>query len=513
MPPIDKNKFFRQATIKITGSLEIETSLKQTYDFLSNFMPITQIYLLLFEPSSYTLKTVGCAPKLEEQSSFDHVILPAEIRDKFISGWKDDKNIIILNRPEQETVSEKLVKKLPNKGLSFLTLLLTHKGERLGALSVYTDAPDQYTEEHGALLSLLNEPFSIAMSNTLKHHNVIKLKEKLEDDNQYLHQELFKISGDKIIGADTGLKGVMEMARHVAPLNSPVLLIGETGVGKEVIANDIHFSSKRKNGPFIKVNCGAIPENLIDSELFGHEKGAFTGALNRKRGRFERAHNGTIFLDEIGELPLQVQVRILRVIQFGEIERVGGTTPVKINIRIISATHRNLQEMVQSNDFREDLWYRLNVFPIIIPPLRHRKEDIPALIHYFVKRKADEIKLHQPPQPGHDTINKLQNYAFPGNVRELENMIERSLILSQNNQNDAVLNFDQFISQHHNKDDGMEPIENNDLPSLDEMNRIYIGHVLKKTNGIIGGKNGAAKILKLNQNTLRSRMKKLGLLK
>ncbi len=247
--------------------------------------------------SHHLIKAIGCAPKTGEPGPFDFITLPEDIRDTFLKGWKNKDNIIIINRPEQDEVTDGLSKRLPVKGHSFLTLLLTLEGERLGALSIYAKGLDQYTEEQGALLSLLNEPFSIAMSNTLKHHNVIKLKDMLEDDNQYLHQELFKISGDRIIGADTGLRDVMEMVRHVAPLNSPVLLIGETGVGKEVIANAIHYSSQRKNGPFIKVNCGAIPENLIDSELFCHEKGAFTGALNRKRGRFERAHNGTIFLD------------------------------------------------------------------------------------------------------------------------------------------------------------------------------------------------------------------------
>ncbi len=192
---------------------------------------------------------------------------------------------------------------------------------------------------------------------------------------------------------------------------------------------------------------------------------------------------------------------------------MGGTESIKGNIRIISATHRNLEEMIQSNDFREDLWYRLNVFPIMIPPLRQRSEDIPRLIHYFVKRKAAEMKLHQPPQIGYETIQKMQDYSFPGNVRELENMIERSLILSKSNKNETVLNFDQFVYQSQNKEDGMVPADDKDLPTLNEMTRIYIQHVLKKTGGVVGGKNGAAKVLNIHRNMLRSRMIKLRMLK
>ena len=235
------------------------------------------------------------------------------------------------------------------------------------------------------------------MSKALEHQEIIRLKDMLADDNRYLFDELRSASGDEIIGSDFGLKAVMRMVQQVAPLDSPVLLLGETGTGKEVIANAIHYSSPRKDGPFIKVNCGAIPETLLDSELFGHEKGAFTGAISQKRGRFERANKGTIFLDEIGELPAQAQVRLLRVLQTKEIERVGGTTSIPVDIRIISATNRNLQEMIASGRFREDLWFRLNVFPIMIPPLRQRREDIPALVHHFIERKSKELKLTERP--------------------------------------------------------------------------------------------------------------------
>ncbi len=236
---------------------------------------------------------------------------------------------------------------------------------------------------------------------------MLKLKDLLADDNRYLHGELRRLSGDEIVGANFGLKDVMHKVQQVATLDSPVLLLGETGTGKDVIANAIHYSSSRSDGPFVSINCGAIPDTLIDSELFGHEKGAFTGALSQKRGRFERAEKGTIFLDEIGELPLQAQVRLLKVLQSKEIERVGGVKIITLDIRIIAATNRNLEEIIKLHQFREDLWFRLNVFPIWIPPLRERRSDIPALLQHFISMKAKELKLPAIPTLSHASIDPL----------------------------------------------------------------------------------------------------------
>ena len=301
----------------------------------------------------------------------------------------------------------------------------------------------------------------------------------------------------------------MEMVQQVAPLDSPVLLLGETGTGKEVIANAIHYSSPRKDGPFIKVNCGAIPETLLDSELFGHEKGAFTGAISQRRGRFERADKGTIFLDEIGELPPQAQVRLLHVLQKKEIERVGGTSSIPVDIRIISATHRNLEEMIASGRFREDLWFRLNVFPIMIPPLRQRKEDIPALVHHFIDRKSMELKLTERPVLAPGAIDRLIAYDWPGNVRELENMIERALIQHRG----GVLSFETLLPLAVSG--GREVVEdagrNQVLSSLDEINARHIRRALEMAGGKINGPGGAAQILGVHPNTLRKRMNKLGI--
>jgi transcriptional regulator with GAF, ATPase, and Fis domain len=290
-----------------------------------------------------------------------------------------------------------------------------------------------------------------------------------------------------------------------------VVLLGETGAGKEMVANAIHHTSLRRGGPFVKVNCGAIPDGLMDSELFGHEKGAFTGAIAQTRGRFERAEGGTLFFDEIGELPLQAQVRLLRVLQYKEIERVGGTKMIPVDVRIIAATHRYMEELVQTGMIREDLWFRLNVFPILIPPLRHRKEDIPALVYHFIKKKSKDFKIYPVPSVSAEEIERLKAYHWPGNVRELENLVERELIHKRGKGKGGPLTFRHFIM-------AAKPV-GSDLPhematnsmTLDEAMTQHIRRALQRTNGKISGVRGAAQLLGINANTLRSRMKKLGI--
>jgi transcriptional regulator with GAF, ATPase, and Fis domain len=507
---VDENVFFREATIRICSSLDIEMALKRCFEYIRPLIPVIRMSLHILDADLNVLRFVASVGSDLPEGSERVLPLPEKGRNERAALLKNREVIRIMNQPDPKLGSPEIQERLGLKhNISVMNMALKLEGNWIGDLGLVADGLNQYTDKHARLLLLLHQPFAIAMSNALKHQEVVRFKDMLADDNRYLFDELRSFLGDEIVGADFGLKAVMKMVQQVASLDSPVLLFGETGAGKEVIANAIHYSSPRKDGPFIKVNCGAIPETLVDSELFGHEKGAFTGAISQRRGRFERADKGTIFLDEIGELPPQAQVRLLHVLQKKEIERVGGTSSIPVDIRVISATHRNLEEMIVSGRFREDLWFRLNVFPIMIPPLRQRREDIPALVHHFIDRKSVELKLTERPVLTPGAIDRLIAYDWPGNVREVENMIERALIQHRG----GVLSFDALLAppvpggRKVTRDAG----RNRGLPSLDEMNARHIREALEMAGGKINGQGGAAQILGVHPNTLRKRMNKLGI--
>ena len=500
---IDENVFFRDATLRICSSLDLEIAMWRTIQFLKGFMPADEMYLHLYDAGLGAMRTIAGATAEAGRKMNSITPLPAAIREKAMQS----PDMLTVNRPEAERGLQFMLKYYDRKDTSALIRLLDVEGEKLGALVLLAEGRDRFSEENARLFSLLKEPFALALSNTLKHQEVLRLKDLLADDNRYLHHELRQLSGDEIVGAGAGLKGVMEKVRFVAPLDSTVLLLGETGVGKDVIANAIHYASPRKDGPFIKVNCGTIPETLMDSELFGHEKGAFTGAVVRRRGRFERADGGTLFLDEIGELSLLAQVKMLRVLQYKEIERVGGTRPLSLDIRLIAATNRNLEEMVRAGTFREDLWFRFHVFPIPIPPLRERKNDIPALVHFFVQRKARELKLPTPPPLAPGAIDRLVAYAWPGNVRELENLIERALIVSRG----LPLSFADLGPVGSPGPLPESSADDRGMLKLEDLTARHIRRVLAMTNGRVHGTGGAADILGLHPSTLRNRMNQLGI--
>jgi len=338
-----------------------------------------------------------------------------------------------------------------------------------------------------------------------------------EDETWFLKNEPLCVASSVVVGGNSGLRAVMEQVHQVATLNTIVLLEGETGSGKEIIANAIHQASPRKAAPYLKVNCGAIPENLIDDELFGHDRGAFTGANCTRKGWFERADGGTLFLDEIGELPLTQQVRLLRVLQTKVIHRVGGGQPIPVNVRIIAATNRDLRQMVAENKFREDLWFRLNVFCINIPPLRRRKEDIPALVRYFVKRKSLELGIPVPPAIAPGAFDYLNSRYWPGNIRELENVVERELIRHRSGalmfhaQPQATAREELPVPGQRGEQEGGEHGGGEQLMPLNEAVRRHIRRALKITKGKVHGPGGAAELLHVNANTLTSKMRKLGL--
>jgi transcriptional regulator with GAF, ATPase, and Fis domain len=311
-------------------------------------------------------------------------------------------------------------------------------------------------------------------------------------------------SPETIVGQDQGLRSVLERVKMVAPSDLPVLLFGETGTGKEVIARRIHELSKRSAQPICRVNCGAIAPELVDSELFGHERGAFTGAVAQKKGWFEQAHGGTLFLDEIGELSAAVQVRLLRVIQEGELLRVGGTEPVRVDVRIVAATHRDLAAMVEAREFREDLYYRIAVFPIVIPPLRERSADVPAFAAYFAQRAARKFGLRPSALAAAD-LQLLRRYAWPGNVRELASVIDRAVLLGDGHGLDIARALG--LSQRP----GRTAAAHDDAVTLDDAIKRHIERALEATRGRIEGPHGAAQRLAVNPHTLRAKMRKLGI--
>jgi transcriptional regulator with GAF, ATPase, and Fis domain len=501
---MDRNAFFCEATLRICGSLNIAEALYSTQRFLSGVMPADSMYLEYVDVEYGAMRTIAMA-NAEGGEELD-MLTPisseaqAEAEHTLFSGPK----AYLLKDPYSERISEELLRFHKITASSVIVLILESGSQMLGSLAVISQGEARLRQEHADLLALLREPFAIALSNALKHREVIKYKDLLADDNRYLQGELRRMSGDEVVGSNFGLKPVMVKARQVAALDSPVLLLGETGTGKDVLAQYIHYASPRSKKPFISVNCGAIPDTLIDSELFGHEKGAFTGALMKKRGRFERASGGTIFLDEIGELPLKAQVRLLSVIQKREIERVGGIETIPVDIRIIAATHRNLENMIKENLFREDLWFRLNVFPLTIPPLRERTTDIPALVQHFLSQKSKELKLPDTPALIPGAINCLLDYHWPGNVRELENIIERALILKPS----GPLYFDELLHVTPVRKIPQKELSAN-VARLDDIVTNHIRYALDQAKGKISGSNGAASMLGVNPSTLRNKMRKL----
>ena len=502
---MNESHFFKQATLRICSSLDIEVALWRCRQFIAEHMPADEMYLNIFEPRISGLRYIAMADAEGGRKLDVSLKLPEGIVQDIQSGRRL-QNYLVINRPEDDPVGRAIHQAFGMGEASFIALRLVIEGQRLGVIDVFAHGHDRYTEEDAERLMLLREPFAIAMSNALRHQELVDLKEQLVSDKRYLSSTLISQSGDEVIGAEAGLRPVMEKVEQVADLTNTILLFGETGVGKEVIANAIHRLSPRRNEPFIKVNCGAIPENLIDSELFGHEKGAFTGAVKQKRGLFERAHRGTIFLDEIGELPPWAQIRLLRVLQTREIERVGGSPPIKLDIRVIAATHRDLAAMVQEGSFREDLWFRINGFPIYIPPLRERPGDIPLLTEHFIKKKSKELGIIHPPQVTPDALESLSAHTWPGNVRELENIVERALI--QHRQ--GPLHFRRLLENRPDVSPEFSLNPESDELALDAVTRRHIEMVLRLADGKINGPDGAAARLKVHPNTLRKRMQKLG---
>jgi formate hydrogenlyase transcriptional activator len=435
---------------------------------------------------------------------------------------------------------------------SILCVPIVHHGKLSGILYLENGlVPDAFTAKRLEMLSLLSAQAAISLENAKLYkamqeevvgrrqaeaelHRALTeletLKNRLQAENVYLQEELRQEHNfEEMVGSSPALLEMLQQVELVAPTDATVLIYGETGTGKELIARALHNHSARKDRPLVKVNCGAISAGLVESELFGHVKGAFTGALERRIGRFELANGGTIFLDEVGELPLETQVKLLRVLQEQEFEPVGSSRTVRVHVRIIAATNHDLEGAVRDGRFRSDLFYRLNVFPIQVPPLRARRSDIPQLVMFFLSRFSKKLgkKIDAVPQ---DIMELLTTYAWPGNIRELQNLIERAVVLSQG----PVLRLDRTLLPAVTADAGVLASEgmggvpltpgragelrrlftspvSGDALTLGEVEKRHILAVLQQTAWVIEGPKGAARLLNLHPNTLRSRMKKLGI--
>jgi transcriptional regulator with GAF, ATPase, and Fis domain len=506
---MDNNLFYRQAVEALTGSLNIEQGLKNCIQFLSNVIPSDILSVHLWDENLCSLRLLATADKYA--GHLCNIIIPVAEHQRHITRWEHGLGVKIINDfvddPISVLVEEHMASIYGDQHYSHLVSRVKIGDQRICDLVLLAKGMNRFTPQHAELFSTLDSPFGIAVSNSLKHLSIKDTHAKLLDEHEKLKTKFDQINHYNIIGSHSGLKRTLQQVEEVSNTDAPVLILGETGVGKDVIANIIQSHSSRKNAPYIRVNCGAIPDTLIDSELFGHEKGAFTGANEQKIGRFERADKGTIFLDEVGELSKAAQVRLLRVLQNGEIERVGGKKTLKLDIRVIAATNRALEALVERNEFRADLYYRLCLFPIHVPPLRERLEDIPLFTNYFIQQcrkkfnlPASEIAIGE--------MEKLQHHSWPGNIRELINVIERSVISAHGKPITFNLNFNRAEPSPIRT---VAASPQTALLTLEEMNREHIKKALLLTKGKIQGRDGAAQLLDINPHTLRSRIKKLGI--
>lgn len=546
--PIDYDfEFFKEAVHVFSSSLIFPEVMRATFDFMNQHFPLEGISLHRFEPQ-YKAMHIFFLVTRENFHYLDSMIPFPEKAVHVVE--KIERTVKVINVPHSEgnivpTLHGKTIAPyLPHKDRARLVAILSTPKERaVGHLSLVGPGPNCFNDEHEHKLNILWPILGLFMMNLLQYHEIVGLKNLLADQNRYLTGTLRHLRQNMFVGEEGGLHTVKEMIRLLSGQDVPVLITGETGTGKELIADAIQRFSIRHKAPYIKVNCGAIPDTLIDSELFGHEKGAFTGADRPRYGRFEQADGGTLFLDEIGDMPLNVQVRLLRVLQDGIFERVGGSRSISVDVRIIAATHENLPALVDEGRFREDLYYRLNVFPIHVPPLREHTQDIPALIHHFIMKKAKQLQLSNIPLLSTETLPGLAAYSWPGNVRELENLVERALILdpkgplnlhvhlphdfvppaSPNNASKALSHFPSMdidtdilsaepihSSSVLHRPESLEQTRRS-MQTLDQITGEHIRRALILCNGKISGPGGAAKMLGINPNTLRKRMDKQGI--
>ena len=486
----------------IVTCLDRDSLFSSTVAALRSAIPFDRAALVLHDPVKDVFKVLGVAGPVPSPS-----VIPLGTewpRQQSRAGWVLDHCEPLLTADLRDSPPFAEHSALLKDGLrSAISVPMTIKGKIIGTLNVGSRVPGRYGPDEASLLASIAEQVALALENLLAYEEIAALKARLEEENVYLQEEVrTEAAFGDVVGQSPAVLGVLATVRKVAKTDSTVLVTGETGTGKELIVRAIHDLSRRKDKLLVKVNCAALPAGVIESELFGHERGAFTGALTRKVGRFELANRGTLFLDEVGDLPLELQAKLLRVLQDGEFERVGGTQTLKADVRLIAATNRDLERAVAEERFRADLYYRLNVFPIVLPPLRKRLQDVPRLARHFAMLYAAKMGKNVGPL-SENVLARLAAYTWPGNVRELQNVIERAVILSPNGR----FELGEFATAPAGGDAKAK------ARSLEDVEREHILVVLEETGWRVSGERGAAKILGLKRTTLEARMKKLEILR
>jgi formate hydrogenlyase transcriptional activator len=500
----------------IINNLTQEALFSSAYEAIRSVVSFDRAAFLIYQPEKETLKLLSM--QSETDSEFFQLGKEYDLQETRISAWVLDHQQLVVRGDLENEQQSRGDRRLVEEGIrSYCVVPLVARGNSIGTFTVWSESKNRYSQEDAELLREVANQVALAIANMKSYEEVAALKAKLEKENVYLQEEIrTEHNFEEIVGNSPALLDLLRRVDQVAPTDSTVLIHGETGTGKELVARAIHNRSARKDRPLVKVNCSAISAGLVESELFGHVKGAFTGAFERHIGRFELADGGTLFLDEVGELPLETQVKLLRVLQEREFEPVGSNRSVHVDVRIIAATNRNLEDSISAGKFRSDLYYRLNVFPLVVPPLRERRADIPQLATFFLSRCARNVgkKMEGISAAATELLNR---YSWPGNIRELQNVIERAVIVSHGSmlelENDLI-----SVSLSQTQRDKVQTAEetqpatqSSSLKTLEEVERAHISAVLQQTRGVIEGANGAAKTLGMHPNTLRHRMEKLGI--
>jgi len=502
-PPPDRHARRYRSLLEVAQVISVHRDLNELFRDLAQrlpaVVPVNYVALSLYDPdrNRMRLHTLQANVPADIVGGLEAAV--EECPDGLV--WKNQQSVLVPDL-SKEVRWPRITQLMREDGANACCFVpLTTALRRLGAMGFTSMKRDAWDREDLEFLEQVGRQVAVAVENVLAYQEISRLKDKLAQEKLYLEDEIHtEHNFTEIVGESKALKRVLKQVETVAATDSTVLIQGETGTGKELIARAIHNLSGRRGRTFVKINCAAIPMGLLESELFGHERGAFTGAIAQKIGRFELAHQGTLFMDEVGDIPLELQAKLLRVLQEQEFERLGSTKTMKVNVRLIAATNRDLAEMIAEKAFRSDLYYRLNVFPISIPPLRERREDIPLLVRYFAQKYSRRMNK-QVETVSSGTMDALVDYDWPGNIRELENMIERAVILSQG----STLSVPLTELKH------ASAATPHRVSTLESAEREHILRILKEANWVLAGPSGAAARLGMKRTTLQHRMKKLNI--